>query len=79
MSRKLFRWMLPLIASVLMCSTSAVRAQSGAKNGEWRTYGGDLGHTRVICAANFLKCGNCSLSHDGRRNVYTTPARQSAA
>ena len=33
-------------------------AQSGAKNGEWRTYGGDLGHTRYaaldqINASNF--------------------------
>ena len=35
-------------------------AQSGAKNGEWRTYGADLGHTRYspvdqINAANFSK------------------------
>src|SRR5436190_979285 len=39
---------------------SNVRAQSGAKNGEWRTYGGDLGHTRYapldqINAANFSR------------------------
>ena len=35
-----------------------VRGQAGAKNGEWRAYGGDLGHTRYspldqITAANF--------------------------
>ena len=35
-----------------------VRGQAGAVNGEWRTYGGDLGHTRYapldqINAANF--------------------------
>ncbi len=44
---------------VLLFSASAlVRAQSGAKNGEWRTYGGDLGNTRYspltqITADNF--------------------------
>ena len=27
-------------------SKSTVRAQTGARNGEWRTYGGDLGHTK---------------------------------
>ncbi len=36
----------------------ALRGQSGTKNGEWRAYGGDLGHTRYapldqIDAANF--------------------------
>jgi quinoprotein glucose dehydrogenase len=35
-----------------------VSAQSGAKEGEWRTYGADLGHTRYspldqINASNF--------------------------
>jgi quinoprotein glucose dehydrogenase len=38
--------------------TAALRGQAGARNGEWRTYGGDLGHTRYapldqITAANF--------------------------
>jgi len=38
----------------------SVNAQSGAKNGEWRTYGGDVGNTRYspldqINAANFNK------------------------
>jgi quinoprotein glucose dehydrogenase len=39
-------------------STSPIEGQSGARSGEWRTYGGDLGHTRYapldqISAANF--------------------------
>src|SRR5919108_6002384 len=38
--------------------TAALHGQSGAKNGEWPTYGGDLGHTRYaaldqITPANF--------------------------
>src|SRR5579872_2707810 len=34
--------------SILCCLLAAlpVVAQTGAKNGEWRSYGGDLGHTR---------------------------------
>ena len=36
---------LPLLI-VLSCGVSTVSAQSGAANGEWRTYGGDLGSTR---------------------------------
>src|SRR5258708_4229667 len=44
----------------LTWTTSAVRGQTGAKNGEWRTYGGDLGSTRYapldqINATNFSK------------------------
>src|ERR1700690_4186151 len=39
-------------------AAATLLAQSGAKNGEWRTYGGDLGNTRYsplnqITAANF--------------------------
>src|SRR5688572_24982667 len=45
---------------VVAGTTVAVRGQSGAKNGEWRTHGGDIGHTRYapldqINAANFSK------------------------
>ena len=48
------------LAGVLVSTNAAVRGQSGAKNGEWPTYGGDLGHTRYapldqIAAANFGK------------------------
>jgi quinoprotein glucose dehydrogenase len=46
-----------LAAALMLCSISA-SAQTGARNGEWRTYGGDLGHTRYsavdqINASNF--------------------------
>ena len=45
-------------ASFTLCAMTSVTAQSGAANGEWRTYGGDLGHTRYspadqIDASNF--------------------------
>ena len=48
---------LSLIVS-LVWATAGVRAQSGTKNGEWPTYGGDLGSTRYapldqITADNF--------------------------
>jgi quinoprotein glucose dehydrogenase len=44
----------------LLLSSIDLGAQSGAKNGEWRTYGGDLGSTRYapldqINAGNFSK------------------------
>ena len=50
--------MVPAIC-VLACALP-VSAQSGAKNGEWRTYGGDLGNTHYspldqINAGNFSK------------------------
>jgi len=43
---------------LLACAALPLLAQSGAKNGEWRTYGGDLGSTRYspldqINAGNF--------------------------
>jgi quinoprotein glucose dehydrogenase len=45
---------------LLLTAASAMFAQTGAKNGEWRTYGGDLGSTRYsaldqINASNFNK------------------------
>jgi quinoprotein glucose dehydrogenase len=55
MARKIF----PLsVAVTLAALASAAAAQQGAANGEWRTYGGDLGHTRYapldqIDASNF--------------------------
>jgi quinoprotein glucose dehydrogenase len=41
-----------------LCAMVRLAAQAGAANGEWRTYGGDLGHTRYapfdqINASNF--------------------------
>ena len=50
---------LVLATCVLWCTLS-VNGQSGAKNGEWRTYGGDLGNTHYapldqINSGNFSK------------------------
>src|SRR5438309_10594407 len=47
-------------AAVAACAAAALTAQSGAASGEWRSYGGDLGHTRYspldqIDASNFSK------------------------
>src|SRR5574342_867775 len=47
-----------LVGAGLAWLSPAVLGQSGTKNGEWPTYGGDLGHTRYapldqINAANF--------------------------
>jgi quinoprotein glucose dehydrogenase len=47
-------------ACVLLCAIVPTAAQSGARNGEWPTYGGDLGHTRYspldqITADNFKR------------------------
>src|ERR1700690_1260016 len=49
-----------LLLGLFFGITLPAAAQSGAKNGEWRTYGGDLGNTRYapldqITAANFDK------------------------
>src|ERR1700733_7051940 len=35
-----------LLLGLFFGMTLPLSAQSGAKNGEWRTYGGDLGNTR---------------------------------
>ncbi len=48
------------LAGLLVCVTLPLFGQSGAKNGEWPTYGGDLGSTRYspldqINASNFNK------------------------
>jgi quinoprotein glucose dehydrogenase len=47
-----------IVVALAATATQLVVAQSGAKNGEWPTYGGDLGHTRYapldqINASNF--------------------------
>jgi quinoprotein glucose dehydrogenase len=53
-------WLKLTLIIALTCTTVGVHGQSGAANGEWRTYGGDLGSTRYvphdqINAANFGK------------------------
>jgi len=50
--------MLPAALAICVGALASVAAQSGAARGEWRTYGGDLGHTRYspldqINAENF--------------------------
>jgi len=45
-------------ASLGVCFIAQLAGQSGARNGEWRSYGGDIGHTRYapldqINASNF--------------------------
>src|SRR5437762_8952545 len=50
--------MLAALAACLLWTISPAWGQTGAKNGEWRTYGGDLGSTRYapldqINASNF--------------------------
>ena len=57
MSRRTHRFAFALLAAVALISMPAA-AQQGAPNGEWATYGGDLGHTRYsaldqIDAENF--------------------------
>ena len=62
MTRTVRRWGLrvaPLVG-LLIWATLPIAGQSGAKNGEWTTYGGDLGNTRYspldqINADNFSK------------------------
>ena len=34
------------VVGVLLWATLPIAGQSGAKNGEWTTYGADLGNTR---------------------------------
>src|SRR5438874_6461286 len=46
MSRRACRPLSLFVAVTLAATTAAAGGQSGAANGEWPTYGGDLGHTR---------------------------------
>jgi quinoprotein glucose dehydrogenase len=62
MKRQTECWLIGVstVATVLVGTSSNVPAQSGANNGEWRTYGADLANTRYapldqINAANFGK------------------------
>src|SRR3990170_7105395 len=53
-----WRVLVRLVPAVAVLAIAGVSGQSGARNGEWRTYGGDLGNTRYspldqINAANF--------------------------
>jgi quinoprotein glucose dehydrogenase len=69
---------------ILACAATALYGQTGAKNGEWRTYGGDLGNTRYspldqINATNFDKLqiawrfNTASLGPTPEFNLEATP------
>jgi len=58
MNQRAVRFSGIIFAAHLLSAISPVAAQTGAKNGEWRTYGGDLGNTKYspldqINASNF--------------------------
>jgi len=58
MIQREFRFSGTIVATLLLSAISPSPAQTGAKNGEWRTYGGDLGNTKYspldqINASNF--------------------------
>jgi quinoprotein glucose dehydrogenase len=58
MNQRAFGLLAIIFAIQLLPAISPVAAQTGAKNGEWRTYGGDLGNTKYspldqINASNF--------------------------
>ena len=59
MRNAIHRWYLGLVPLVglLVWATLPVAGQSGAKNGEWTTYGGDLANTRYA-ALDQINAGN---------------------
>ncbi len=78
----MMRKLITLIVAVIAATT--LSAQTGAKNGEWRAYGGDTGHTRYspldqINAGNFSKlmiAWRFNTAHLGPRpeyNLESTP------
>src|SRR5215813_6107006 len=82
MKRTLSRW----VASVylLLTTTTPNHAQTGAQNGEWRTYGGDLGNTHYspldqIKAGNFdqlqvaWRFNTANLGPRPETNLQSTP------
>ena len=71
-------------AAMLFCAALAASAQMGAKDGEWRTYGGDIGNTKYspldqINAGNFDKLKiawrftTANLGPRPEFNLETTP------
>src|SRR5579871_2035337 len=77
-------WMSGIRLLIPLCIAAALHAQTGAKNGEWRTYGGDLGNTRYsaldqINASNFNKLeiawrfNTTSLGPTPEFNLEATP------
>src|SRR5580765_117371 len=86
MLRRALRCMVPLVALVVVCvwTAAGLHGQSGARKGEWSSYGGDTGNTRYspldqINADNFSKlvvAWRFKTDHLGPRPEYqyeTTP------
>jgi glucose dehydrogenase len=46
MGRLKWNSILPILLSMVALPVAPVRAQQGARNGEWRFYGGDAGTTK---------------------------------
>jgi quinoprotein glucose dehydrogenase len=59
MSRRLRIGSLIVAVVLAFWTTASVHGQTGAQKGEWRTYGGDLGHTRYA-ALDQINAGNFS-------------------
>jgi quinoprotein glucose dehydrogenase len=57
MSRRLRIGSLMVAVVLAFWTTASVHGQTGAQKGEWRTYGGDLGHTRYA-ALDQINAGN---------------------
>ena len=75
MKRRFLKW---AIGVVLLLSVSGpIASQSGAKNGEWRTYGGDLGNTHYS-PLDQIDSGNFSnfRSLGGSRRITLAPGRK---
>ena len=69
MSRRLRIGSLMVAVVLAFWTTASVQGQTGAQKGEWRTYGGDLGHTRYA-ALDQINAGNFSkLEEIGRAHV----------
>src|ERR1700686_2337256 len=83
MSRPSTGWVLPILCTMLLgLAALPLAAQSGAKNGEWTSYGGDTGNTRYapldqINADNFNKlqiAWRFKTDHQGPRPEFQLEA-----
>jgi quinoprotein glucose dehydrogenase len=59
----------------LAWTAAAVRGQSGTGNGEWRTYGGDLGSTRYA-PLDQIDRGNLPAPQTGTPMTYMLNGKQ---
>jgi quinoprotein glucose dehydrogenase len=86
MTRTFSRWIACFVsgASLILTASTPNHAQSGAQNGEWRTYGGDLGNTHYspldqIRAGNFdqlqvaWRFNTANLGPRPETNLQSTP------